>query len=144
MGTLVRKVALLLAGVLVGTMMLAGAAYAKLFVGKEAADTFNGTSATDVMYGLNGSDRLEGRGGADEVYGGRGNDALYGNGGGDYLNGGRGSDALLGNWGNDRIEAADGSNRNDLVKCGPGNEDRASVDDNDLVVGCEFVNGRRR
>ena len=53
----------------------------------------------------------------------------------------RGYDELEGWQGNDRIEAADG--RQDFVGCGPGDDDRASVDPQDYVRDCEIVNGER-
>ena len=41
----------------------------------------------------------------------------------------------------DTIEAADG--RADVVFCGNGANDKASVDEEDTVGGCEFVNWER-
>jgi Ca2+-binding RTX toxin-like protein len=141
---LVRKAALLMAVALVGTMLLASAAYAKNVVGKNVSDNILGTAGKDVLYGLSGNDTIDGRAGADDIYGGKGNDNLWGYGGADYINGGRGNDFIVGKWGNDRIEAADG-HVDDLVNCGAGDEDRASVDAGlDTVVNCEFVTGRRR
>jgi Ca2+-binding RTX toxin-like protein len=143
MGTLVRKVALLLAGVLVGTIMLAGAAYAKTFVGGDARDIIVGTPKSDTIYGLGGGDELRGRGGDDQLYGGRASDILNGYTGDDYLVGGKGVDTLKGGPGDDVIEAAD-NNEDSWIQCG-GGEDRVSADKEDPVPpDCEFVNGRRR
>jgi hypothetical protein len=76
---------------------------------------------------------------ADDLYGGRGWDDLIGGFGPDYIVGGQGQDELYSNSGNDRIEAAEG--QRDLIDCGPGNFDRASVDEQDIIDRCEIVKG---
>jgi Ca2+-binding RTX toxin-like protein len=95
----------------------------------------------DTVYGLNGRDELFGDNGDDELYGGNGQDRILGDYDEDYIVGGQGRDYLSGNAHADIVEAADG--RADDVYCGNGENDRASVDKEDTVGGCEFVNGKR-
>jgi Ca2+-binding RTX toxin-like protein len=95
----------------------------------------------DTVYGLNGRDELFGDNGDDELYGGNGQDRFLGDYDEDYIVGGQGWDYLSGNAHADIIEAADG--RADDVYCGNGENDRASVDKEDTVGGCEYVNGKR-
>lgn len=75
------------------------------------------------------------------MYGGIGNDRIEGYEDADYIVGGQGWDYLTGGRHADIIEAADG--RRDIIFCGNGENDRASVDEEDTVGGCEFVNGER-
>jgi hypothetical protein len=53
------------------------------------------------------------------------------------LNGGGGTDTFKGGKGKDTIKAADG--KKETVDCGKGTNDKATVDDNDAVTGCEQV-----
>ena len=94
----------------------------------------------DTAYGLNGRDELYGDSGDDELYGGNGQDRILGDSDEDYIVGGKGWDYLSGNAHADTIEAADG--QKDDVYCGNGKRDRASVDKEDTVKGCETVNGK--
>ena len=64
--------------------------------GTNGNNTLEGTSDSDVLYGLGGNDILRGRSDADILWGGDGNDALFGKGGDDTLIGGRGDDWLSG------------------------------------------------
>lgn len=93
----------------------------------------------DTVYGLNGTDYLFGSNGDDQLYGGNGQDRILGDYDEDYIVGGKGWDYLSGNAHADTIEAADG--QKDTVYCGSGERDRASVDKEDTVDGCETVNG---
>jgi Ca2+-binding RTX toxin-like protein len=127
--------------VLLLTFIVAAAAYAATLVGTNGDNALIGTNGPDKMYGLNGYDVLEGKNGADELYAGKGSDEAYGKGKDDYLVGGSGWDQLYGGRGSDIIEAADG--RRDDVVCGSGKADKATIDDDDFLLnGCEFVNGR--
>ena len=66
-----------------------------------------------------------------------GNDRLYGGGGNDTLDGGRGRNSYSGGRGNDTIRARNA--KRETVNCGRGKRDRATVDRNDRVRGCERV-----
>jgi Ca2+-binding RTX toxin-like protein len=57
--------------------------------------------------------------------------------GDDHLDGGLGADTLIGGDGNDTIAARDGVA--DIVDCGPGTSDVATVDAVDTVTNCETV-----
>ena len=96
--------------------------------GTRGADRIKGTPAGDKIRGKKGSDRLRGRGGRDCVKGGRG---------ADRISGGPARDRLAGGRGNDRIRARDGSR--DIVICGRGRKDRATLDGRDKARGCERV-----
>ncbi len=65
------------------------------------------------------------------VAGGPGEDVLHGGPGNDWLDGDQGADSL-----DDVLRAVDG--RRDVVDCGAG-RDRAEVDPQDRVSGCEVV-----
>jgi Ca2+-binding RTX toxin-like protein len=159
-----ERTALLLALAMVMTVALAGVAYAKTFVGTNQHDALPGD---DAIYGGRGFDEMYGNGGDDYMNAGSGDAIISGGYGNDYLVGGRDGAGLYGNagddylvvgpyrraalravlWGysgNDRIEAANG--QRDLINCGPGDKDRASVDKNEVAKAknCEFVNGKRR
>lgn len=105
--------------------------------GGGGADTLVGTRFGDLLRGLGGNDDLRGLAGGDCLEGGNGNDELEGGPGSDLLTGGRGLNQYFGGSGNDRIRAR--NNRNDLVACGKGRRDRATVDFGDAVSGCELV-----
>ena len=97
--------------------------------GTASDDTFRGTSESDAFRGRRGADKVLGRGGDDCLSGGRNRDRLRG---------GPGADKLRGGGGSDRIQSLDGSR--DVVRCGTGRRDRASVDPVDRVAGnCERV-----
>ena len=113
---------------------------ANVQTGTRGRDTLRGTSAGDKLNGRGGNDRLVGLAGNDCLLGGPGRDRLDGGRGRDFLNGGPGADNLIGGAGNDRISARNGVA--EVVNCGPGRRDRATVDRSDRVRGCEIV--RRR
>ena len=145
MVTRIRRAAVAVALALLMATALAGAAWAATLVGTAGPDEIAGTSKAETIYGLDGVDYLSGRGAGDELYSGRGRDLLFGRFGPDYIVGGRGQERLyggpgmLGGPGNDRIEAADG--QHDLIDCGPGEFDRVSVDELDVIGRCEIVTG---
>ena len=97
--------------------------------GTAGDDTFRGTSESDAFRGRKGADSVRGRGADDCLNGGRNRDSLRGGPGGDQLRGG---------GGRDRIHSRDGNR--DVVRCGTGRRDRASVDRVDQVgPTCERV-----
>ncbi len=113
--------------------------------GSAGPDLLDGESGGDLILALGGADRLRGRDGHDCLVGGSGGDRLLGEEGYDRLTGGGGADRLDGGpgrnaydagSGNDRVQARNGSR--ETVRCGSG-EDRARVDGNDRVRGCEHV-----
>lgn len=78
--------------------------------GSSAHDIINGLETNEIQYGYNGNDTLNGNGGNDTLYGGPGGDYLYGGSGDDILDGGgggyfrrygTGSDCMSGGSGND-------------------------------------------
>jgi Ca2+-binding RTX toxin-like protein len=60
--------------------------------GSSAHDIINGLETNEIQYGYNGNDTLNGNGGNDTLYGGPGSDYLYGGSGDDILDGGVGGD----------------------------------------------------
>ena len=96
--------------------------------GTAAAETLTGGNLGETIFGLGGNDRLDGGGGSDCLFGAAGNDTITGGGARDTLVGGAGDDVLL---------AKDGVG--EVVNCGPGGRDRATVDRTDRVKGCETV-----
>lgn len=105
--------------------------------GGGGADTIVGTRFGDLLRGLGGGDDLRGLAGDDCLEGANGNDRLDGGRGSDLLTGGTGLNRYLGGPGNDRIRAR--NDRADVVQCGQGTRDRATVDFGDAVTGCERV-----
>lgn len=69
--------------------------------GTSGANTLNGSSDDDRIYGYGGDDTLNGGEGNDLIRGGEGDDVLTGAAGNDILIGGKGSDTLSGGSGND-------------------------------------------
>lgn len=108
-------------------------------------DTVLGFDSADCLSGGDGGDLLFGGEAGDRVGGGDDDDRLYGQEGGDFLSGGAGDDGIKGGGGTNRYFGRSGDDRiyadNGLaeqVNCGSG-EDRARVDDADVVTGCERV-----
>jgi Ca2+-binding RTX toxin-like protein len=120
-----------------------------LITGSSGADTICGFGGNDAIDGLGGNDTVfgdgcgataaaaAGTGGNDTLNGGKGNDTLYGGPGNDTLNGGPGRNTYYGGPGNDTINARNG--RNEIVDCGPGKKDHATVDKHDKTRRCEKV-----
>jgi Ca2+-binding RTX toxin-like protein len=113
--------------------------------GRGGADVLKGLAGDDCLYGRDGDDHLDGgdgndkvkgHAGDDRVYGGAGNDRLFGGTGNDHLKGGAGTNTYAGQSGNDVISARNGVA--ETVNCGSG-RDRAKVDRDDQVIGCEVV-----
>lgn len=67
----------------------------------DAAESFTGSSATDIAYGEGGDDTLRGAGGDDVLFGRDGDDRLSGGSGNDHLSGDGGLDTLSGGAGAD-------------------------------------------
>jgi Ca2+-binding RTX toxin-like protein len=104
--------------------------------GGAGADRLLGGVAADTLVGGTGNDRLNAGAGSDQLAGSRGTDVLAGGSGADRLAGDGGVDVHRGGSGNDFLSAADGNR--EIVNCGSG-RDRARVDRNDRVSGCERV-----
>jgi len=137
-----RRVLLILGTMLLGVMLLGGAALAKTITGTNGPDRLVGTPNKDRISGLGGADYLAGRQSADEIYGNRGRDEVRAGNGRDRVFGGRDPDQLYGGGGNDTMNAKDGYE--DAVNCGLGT-DTAYVDRIDRVNrDCENVFGPNR
>ena len=109
--------------VLVGLLVAASAAGARVVTGTAATDRLVGTARADVLRGL------------------AGNDALLAGRGADFLQGGPGRDLQDAGPGNDRIATSYDAAR-DVVRCGSG-VDVVNADTTDTVASdCELV-GRR-
>jgi len=122
-----RKMAIMLALVMVAIVAAGGVALAA---------TISGTHRDETLIGTGYADTMKARGGGDEVRGLGGSDQLYGNGGRDRVLGGYGEDKLYGGNGNDRLRSQDVCSQTeayrDVVDCGPG-KDFAAVDFRDRV-----------
>ena len=140
---MLTRVLLIMAVQLLLATALAGAAWAATKVGTNGSDLLIGTNARDTIYGLDGPDDVLARANNDRLYGGSDSDEIHGGRNADYIVAGQGPDDLFGGRGTDVIEAADGFHEQDFVDCGPGLQDRASVDANDDVINCEIVTGER-
>ena len=101
-------------------------------------DDIWGTTRNDLLIGGSGRDFLGGAGGSDKLKGGPGDDRLHGQG---ALEGQAGDDhfwlavepfkvrsTVFGGRGNDRVMSRNGLR--DVIDCGPGRRDKASVTDN--------------
>jgi Ca2+-binding RTX toxin-like protein len=103
-------------------------------------DCLNGGPGSDKVSGGAGKDKVVGQRGRDALTGGSGPDILYGNGGRDHITGGPGPDTLLGGLDQDVLDSRGGGR--DVVDCGPGRHDEATVDRSDRVRRCEVVRGK--
>lgn len=63
--------------------------------GSASAETLNGGTGEDILYGYDGGDTLNGGADNDVLFGGLGDDTLAGDGGNDYLRGGLGNDTFI-------------------------------------------------
>jgi Ca2+-binding RTX toxin-like protein len=109
------------------------------YIGTKGKDEITGTALNDLIIGLAGHDLLDGAAGNDCVKGNAGEDTVRGGGGDDFVRGGDGADIHQGGNGNDKLNSAKDGVR-DVVNCGPGDDDRAWVDELDHVKeGCEKV-----
>jgi Ca2+-binding RTX toxin-like protein len=127
------------------TRPLGGGGCANALVGTERPDVLTAGGGGDVVFGLGAGDRLDGGSGHDCLIGGSGDDVLRGKAGSDRITGGRGRDRLVGGPavnaydagpGPDGVDARNG--KRERIRCGSG-FDRAQVDRNDRVRGCERV-----
>lgn len=69
----------------------------------------SGTSANELIYGLDSSDSISGQGGVDWLFGGAGNDTVRGDSGNDVLFGNDGNDFLIGGSGDDMLSGGTGA-----------------------------------
>lgn len=83
--------------------------------GTTGSDLVYGLSANDVMHGFAGNDEMHGGLGNDVIHGDEGNDTLYGEEGNDTLLGGAGDDALYGGAGDDVYIFAAGGNFDTII-----------------------------
>ena len=78
--------------------------------GTENANTYKGTSKSDVFIAGSAGDTIYGGDGVDTITGGAGNDTIYGGGGADIINGMEGNDEIYTGLGDDEITATSGAN----------------------------------
>ena len=123
-----------------------GGAGADTLTGSAFGDTLRGLAGNDVLIALAGDDCLSGGAGNDRLAAGAGKDRLGGGAGKDKLKGGPGKDKLTGGKGKDKLKGGPGDDtikarddRREIVRCGGGKKDRATVDRIDRVVRCEKV-----
>ncbi len=120
-----RRVALVLAAMLLALLLASGVAWAVNKVGTNGPDTLRGTNRADNLFGKGGQDDLLALGGNDNLLGGSGRDNVFGGnerrpGGGDKnLAGGSGNDVIFGGNGSDNLLGGGG---NDLLVDGPPRE----------------------
>ena len=107
--------------------VVAGAGNDKILA-SNGNDTLQGNAGNDIMSGGNGNDTMTG---------GNGNDKLDGGAGNDTLGGGAGKNSYKGGAGKDSLSARNGVK--EIVDCGSGSKDKATVDRSDTVKGCESV-----
>jgi Ca2+-binding RTX toxin-like protein len=88
-----------------------------VLVGTDKSETLNGTTGTDMIFGLTGQNTISGNAGNDLLCGGNSGDAISGGDGNDIIDGENGDDAISGGDGNDIIR---GSSGNDMLTGGSG------------------------
>jgi Ca2+-binding RTX toxin-like protein len=159
-GPSMRRSALLLSSMALGTLLVSGVAWAtnEIFCdggecrGTPRSDRIHGSPERDVIYAFKGPDYMWARGGRDEVYGFDGYDFVTGGTGIDKVSGGNGRDHLLDGpleeYAQDTVNGGNGSDYSetqnlpayaDIVNCGEG-DDTARVDGEDVVNDdCETV-----
>ena len=86
-------------------------------VGTDKNETLNGTSGTDMIFGLGGKNTINGNAGNDLLCGGNSNDTINGGDGNDFIDGQRGDDTLTGGNGDDLLRGGLG---NDTLTGGSG------------------------
>ena len=114
-----RRVALVLATMVLALLLASGVAWAVTKIG---------TDGHDVLIGTNGSDNLVGKGGQDDLFSKDGNDTLLGGPGKDNVIGG---DKRRAGGGNKNLV---GGPDNDLVLTGSGSDRALGEEGNDLLV----------
>jgi len=97
-------------------------------------DRFEGTLASDLVFGGSGNDTLFGGVGSDRLEGGVGNDSLEGGDDGDILDGQEGNDTLRGGTGDDDLRGGGGD---DSLAGDTGNDFLDGGEGNDTLVGGE-------
>jgi hypothetical protein len=134
-----------------GNDTISGGAGGDELRGDAGDDTFTGLTAGDLVDGGDGADVLDlsaepaglevSLNGAADDGPGAANvlavETVLGTPSGDSLIGGPDADRLEGGGGNDTIQARGGGA--DVVDCGAGGADVATVDESDLVTGCERI-----
>ena len=88
-----------------------GSSASDVMVGLETADLIDGEAGDDTIAGLGGDDVLRGNAGRDLLRGGLGADTLEGGGDRDSLLGGQGADLLEGGEDSDNLSGEDGDDR---------------------------------
>ena len=88
--------------------------------------TLNGTSADEVLLGLDGRNQIDGGGGNDIIHGGHDNS-------GDILMGGLGDDVIFGGSGNDDLQGGTG-NDNFIMSAGFSRDDVDGGDGTDIIT----------
>ena len=88
-----------------------------MVAGGDTSATLNGTSGTDMMFGLSGQNVINGNAGNDLLCGGNGNNSISGGDGNDIMDGGNGNDTINGGDGSDILR---GSSGNDILTGGAG------------------------
>ncbi len=80
-----------------------------VLVGSDKSETLNGTTGTDMVFGLNGQNVIDGNAGNDLLCGGNSGDTISGGEGNDVIDGGNGDDAINGGDGNDILRGGSGA-----------------------------------
>jgi hypothetical protein len=88
-----------------------------VIIGTDRNETLNGTSGTDIIFGLAGANTINGNAGNDLLCGGNSNDTINGGDGDDIIDGENGNDILSGGNGADTLR---GGNGNDTLTGGAG------------------------
>jgi hypothetical protein len=88
-----------------------------VLVGTDKNETLNGTTGTDMVFGLSGQNTISGNAGNDLLCGGNSNDTISGGDGNDIIDGENGDDAISGGDGTDILR---GSSGNDTLTGGAG------------------------
>jgi hypothetical protein len=129
-----RKITTMVVVMVLAVALSAGAAFAVVKHGTNAAEILRGTPQTDTIYAYGGADVVYGYGSTDFLYGGNeigwgdkirggtwgdrifgqsGKDGLYGERGNDRINGGPGADLVSGGSGSDHLDGGPGADRID-------------------------------
>ncbi len=97
-------------------------------IGNNNANTINGTSRNDLIFGLNGDDFINAGAANDFIFAGAGNDQIFAGNGNDWVFAGTGNDIAFGGDGNDFLfgdsgnDTLDGGRGSDVVDGGTGND----------------------
>ena len=91
--------------------------------GSDKKETLNGTTGTDMVFGLGGKNTIDGKEGDDLLCGGKANDTINGGDGNDIIEGANGNDVLKGDAGDD------------ILRGGAGDDTLTGGADNDTLTG---------